>query len=104
MKAPSMKTVAIRSALLATQATVCTIAVFDNQGSPIGEIEVALPALSFVQIEKILADGLGFVGEAWAEISSQDAGASFFAHASVVDGSTGDPTYISATVVTRVTK
>ncbi|MEE4272369.1 MAG: choice-of-anchor D domain-containing protein [Thermoanaerobaculales bacterium] len=79
-----------------SEAVDVTILVFDNAGNALGEKEIALPAQGFVQVERILADEIGHIGEAWAEIRSDDPNAAFFAHASVVDETTGDPTFIPA--------
>ncbi len=79
---------------------VCHLDFYDNDGSDIGMRLVDLPARGFVQLERVLGEGLSYAGEAWAEISCTSATA-FFAHASVVDESTGDPTYIPGAVVTR---
>jgi hypothetical protein len=76
---------------------VCHLDFFSGDGSPIGMKEVELPARGFIQLERVLGGDIGFTGEAWAEISCSDP-SSFFAHASVVDESTGDPTYIPAAV------
>jgi len=80
---------------------VCRINVFANNGSPIGTHPFDLPPRGFVQLERVLGDlggGSSFTGEAWAEVSCTGA-TSFFAHASVVDENTGDPTYIPAVAV-----
>ena len=74
---------------------VCQLGFFTNDGSPIGMIVVELPARGFIQLERVLGGDFGHTGEAWAEVSCSDP-SSFFAHASVVDESTGDPTYIPA--------
>jgi len=85
---------------LAAEDTNCTLAFFTSEGAVIGEIEVTLGAHSFVQIERVLSDEFSYVGEAWAEIDTDDISALYFAHASVVDGDTGDSTYIPAVFVT----
>ena len=51
-------------------------------------------AAGFVQLERVLADTLGYTGSAWAVVGSDDAAAAYLAHASVVDGVTGDPIFI----------
>jgi hypothetical protein len=80
---------------LANEDIECTIAFFTNDGVAIGEVPVPLPARSFVQLERVLADELGHVGEAWAEVICEG---EVFVHASVVDGQTGDPTYVPGSV------
>jgi hypothetical protein len=74
---------------------VCRLDLFTNGGSAIGARVIEIPARGFTQLERVLGEGFGYTGEAWAEISCDDP-SSFFAHASVVDGATGDPTYIPA--------
>jgi aminopeptidase N len=80
---------------VAAEATSCTVSVFTDNGVAVGDIDVDLPAAGFVQVERALGDGLGFTGTAWATVRCDDP-AAFFAHASVVDGATGDPTYVGA--------
>jgi hypothetical protein len=77
-----------------------TVAVraFANDGQLIGELDVNVPAQRFVQVERLLAGQLGFIGTAWATVSSVDDGALYSAHASVIDGESGDPIYIPAVV------
>ncbi|HSL17367.1 MAG TPA: choice-of-anchor D domain-containing protein [Methylomirabilota bacterium] len=77
------------------EATTCTVAAFADDGTELGELQVDLPAQRFVQIERVLADGLGFTGTAWATVRCAEP-AAFLAHASVVDGATGDPTFVAA--------
>jgi hypothetical protein len=77
---------------------VCRIDLFTNDGSPIGMKVVEVPVRGFVQLERVLGGDFGHTGEAWAEIACSDP-SSVFAHASVVDERTGDPTYIPAVVV-----
>jgi hypothetical protein len=79
---------------------VCRLDFFSNDGSPIGMRVVELPSRGFSQLERVLGGAFGYTGEAWAEISCSDP-SSFFAHASVVDESTGDPTYIPGAAATR---
>nr|MCU0306003.1 choice-of-anchor D domain-containing protein [Thermoanaerobaculales bacterium] len=84
---------------LASSAASCTVEAFDGGGASIGEHTVELPANGFVQVERLLDGELGFVGEAWAEVRCPTAGAAFFAHASVVDETTGDPIYVPGLVL-----
>ena len=56
-------------------------------------------ATEHLQLERALADLFSYTGTAWAEIRSEDPSAEFFAHASVVDERTGDPTYIPAVAI-----
>jgi hypothetical protein len=78
--------------------TTVTVRVFADNGDPVGELDVVVPAGRFVQVERLLAGQLGFSGTAWATLTSDDQGASYVAHASVVDGESGDPIYIPALV------
>ena len=71
----------------------CRLDFYDNDGAEIGMTAAELPVRGFTQIERVLGGELGYTGEAWAEVSCSDP-SSFFAHASVVDGLTGDPIYI----------
>ncbi len=64
----------------------------------IGELDVPVPASRFVQVERLLAGQFGFTGTAWATLTSVDQGARYVAHASVIDGESGDPIYIPAVV------
>jgi len=82
--------------------SACTLAFYDDDGAAIGELTVDLPAHQFVQLERALADGIGFSGTSWATIECAGPGAATFAHASVVDETTGDPTYIPAFEVVDV--
>jgi hypothetical protein len=84
---------------LAPETTSCTIRVFDNDGAAVGELPAELPPRGFVQIERALAGELGYIGDAWAEVSCSHPSAAFFAHASVIDEITGDPTTIPAIVI-----
>ena len=79
-------------------ATTLTVTVYSNTGSTLGEIDVALPAQGFVQVERALSVVAGFIGTAWAEVTGVEPHARYFAHASVVDEATGDPTYIPGRV------
>ena len=81
--------------------TTCQIGLNRNDGSVIGSRVVELPAAGLVQLERVLGDGFGYTGDAWAEIACDPATPSIFGHASVVDGATGDPTYIPAVAVIR---
>ncbi len=81
---------------LADVETTVTARFFDDLGAPIGVLPVVLPAGAFVQEVRVLERVLGHVGTAWVELSSDDDGAAFVAHASVVDGTSGDPAYIPA--------
>ncbi len=81
---------------VASVPTSLKVMVYSSAGSILGEIDVDLPAQGFVQVERALANVIGFTGTAWAEVTGNDPNAAFFAHASVVDETTGDPTYIPA--------
>ncbi len=83
---------------LAAVDTTVTVRVFGDDGGLVGELDVVVPALRFVQVERVLAGQLGFIGTAWATLTSVEEGASYVAHASVVDGQSGDPIYIPAVV------
>jgi len=81
---------------IAREETSITVTLFTDDGTEIGSTEVVLPADGFVQLERALAGGFGHAGSAWAEVRSENSAAAYFAHASVVDERTGDPTYIPA--------
>jgi hypothetical protein len=74
------------------------VRVVADDGEPVGELDVVVPAGRFIQVERLLAGQLGFTGSAWATLTSDDEGALYVAHASVVDGDSGDPIYIPAVV------
>ena len=78
--------------------TTVTVRVLADNGDAVGELDVVVPAERFVQVERLLAGQLGFSGTAWATLTSDDAGAYYIAHASVVDGNSGDPIYIPALI------
>ncbi|PWB78104.1 MAG: hypothetical protein C3F15_02450 [Holophagae bacterium] len=75
-----------------------TVRAFADDGDFIGELEVLVPATRFVQVERLLSGQFGFTGTAWATLTSVDQGARYVAHASVIDGESGDPIYIPAVV------
>jgi len=77
-----------------------TVRAFRDDGEPVGELDVVVPAFRFVQVERLLDGQLGFTGTAWATLTSHDAGAHahYVAYASVIDGASGDPIYIPAVV------
>jgi hypothetical protein len=79
---------------------VCRLDLYTNEGAEIGMMVVEVPVRGFTQLEQVLGDEFDYAGEAWAEVTCSDP-SSFFVHASVVDGLTGDPTYIPGTVVTN---
>ncbi|TFG40192.1 MAG: choice-of-anchor D domain-containing protein, partial [Candidatus Aminicenantes bacterium] len=81
--------------------STCSLNLLAGDGSLIQELSVILPAAGFVQLERVLAGQAGFVGTAWATVECTGDGTAFFAHASVVDETTGDPTYIPAVELTR---
>jgi hypothetical protein len=81
----------------ATDITV-TVRAFRDDGELIGELDVVVPAQAFVQVERLLSNAFGFTGTAWATLTSDDAGAWYVAHASVIDGQSGDPIYVPALV------
>jgi hypothetical protein len=70
--------------------------VYTDDGEMLGELDVPVAASRFVQIEQLLGGQLGFTGTAWATLTSDDEGARYVAHASVIDGSSGAPIYIPA--------
>ena len=86
---------------LASEETVITVTAYTDDGSEIGTTDIELPANGFVQLERVIAEEFGHTGTAWAEVRSEDPTAAFFAHASVVDENTGDPTYIPALAIDR---
>ena len=75
-----------------------TMVIYENSGVIIGALDVAVPAMTFVQVTRLLERELGFTGPAWATVHCDDPGAAFLAHASVVDNQSGDPIYIPAVV------
>jgi hypothetical protein len=81
----------------ATDITV-TVRAFRDDGELIGELDVVVPAQAFVQVERLLSEAFGFTGTAWATLTSNDEEAWYVAHASVIDGDSGDPIYIPAVV------
>ena len=74
--------------------TTVEVTVWSDDGVSLGTESVLLSAGAFVQLVKILDQAFGYEGSAWAEIRALDSGVIFTAHASVVDGSTGDPSFI----------
>ncbi|MEX1309447.1 MAG: hypothetical protein AB1Z65_03425, partial [Candidatus Sulfomarinibacteraceae bacterium] len=76
----------------------CRLDFFTNDGAEIGTTVAELPVRGFTQLERVLASDLAYTGEAWAEVACSDP-STFFVHASVVDGTTGDPTYIPGMVI-----
>jgi hypothetical protein len=81
---------------VAEEATVLEVHVVGADGVDFGTLRVPLPARSFVQVGRLLRNRFGFEGWAWATLSSDNPEALFTAHASVVDGTTGDPAFIPA--------
>ncbi len=79
--------------------TAVTVRARRDDGEVIGEVELAVPAGALLQVDRFLSERLGHVGPAWVELWSDDAGAAFFAYASVVDEGTGDPVLVPGTVV-----
>jgi len=75
-----------------------TVRAFADSGELIGATDVVVPAQRFVQVERLLSDAFGYTGTAWATLNSNDEGARYVAHASVIDGASGDPIYIPAVV------
>jgi hypothetical protein len=65
-----------------------------DDGELIGELALTVPAAALLQVERVLGDGFGYSGSAWITLVSDDAQAEFAAYASVVDGSTGDSTFV----------
>jgi hypothetical protein len=82
---------------LAAVETTVDVRVYDDRGMLLGELPVRVGPGRFLQIQRLLSDELDYVGTAWAVLSSADADAEFIAHASVVDGGSGDPVYLPAT-------
>ena len=78
------------------------VRVFSDDGEVVGEVPIDVPAGGLLQVNRILGD-LSFTGAAWAEVSSDDAGASFLTYASVVDEASGDPSFIAPLSATNVT-
>ncbi|RLE18398.1 MAG: hypothetical protein DRJ65_21480, partial [Acidobacteria bacterium] len=76
--------------------TTVEVTMYSSDGVVLGNESVPLAGGAFVQLVKILDQTFDFEGSAWAEIEAQDTDAIFIAHASVIDGSTGDPSFISA--------
>ncbi|MEN8163162.1 MAG: M1 family aminopeptidase [Acidobacteriota bacterium] len=76
--------------------TTVEVTMYSGEGVSLGTESVPLAAGAFVQLVKVLDQTFGFEGSAWAEIVASDTEVVFTAHASVVDGSTGDPSYMPA--------
>lgn len=70
------------------------IRVFSEDGKEIGRTSVALPAKQFVQEVEFLKNLFDFRGRAWLEVEAEDPEACFIAHVSMVDGLSGDPSYL----------
>jgi hypothetical protein len=60
----------------------------------IGELSITAAAGELVQLDRVLSDTLGYTGEAFATVTTDDADARYTAYISVVDGGTGDPAFI----------
>ncbi len=76
--------------------TTVEITAYSAAGPALGTVDIPLPGGAFVQLLKVLDRTFGFEGAAWLEIQSSDPESLFTAHASVIDGSTGDPSFIPA--------
>ena len=72
------------------------VAFYEEGGAHLGTETVNLPAGAFVQIVEALRTLFDYEGAAFATIDTTEAGGPVAVHASVVDGSTGDPSYIAA--------
>jgi len=75
-----------------------TVRAFRDDGELIGELDVVVPRSRFVQVERLLSEAFGFTGTAWATLTCDGSGVMYVAHASVIDGASGDPIYIPAVV------
>ncbi len=73
-----------------------TVRVYRDSGELAGELQVAVPARSFVQVGRLLRGQFGIEGGGWATVRCDDPGALLAVHASVVDGASGDPAFIPA--------
>jgi hypothetical protein len=71
------------------------VELLDAAGSPLGDREVELGPLAWVQLDGAL--GAGPVADASALVSADDLAARFVAYASVIDNATGDPTLVLPT-------
>ncbi len=69
---------------------------YEEGGDLFGSQIVNLPAGAFVQIVEVLRGQFDYQGAAFATIDTSGAGGPVAVHASVVDGQTGDPSYIPA--------
>jgi hypothetical protein len=76
--------------------TMVELTAFSEEGVSLGTEMISLPAGTFVQVVKILDRLFDFEGAAWVEIRAEDPEVILVAHASVIDGSTGDPSFIPA--------
>jgi aminopeptidase N len=68
------------------------VTLFDDAGHAIRIMDVSVPAGGFVQKTRVLAEAS--TSNAWAEIRCVGGGGSYIAQASVIDGTTGDPSWI----------
>lgn len=74
--------------------TTVDVTMYSSDGVSLGTENVVLPAGAFIQLVEVLDQQFGFEGSAWAEVTATDPEVLFSAHASVIDGSTGDPSFI----------
>jgi hypothetical protein len=74
------------------------ITFYTDEGDEVGTTTVNLPAGAFVQLVEVLTTEHAYEGSAWASVSTDNAGGPVAVHASVIDGATGDPSFINAKV------
>lgn len=70
------------------------IRVYDGPGGIVGTKTLLLPATGLVQSLEFLKNLFDYHGRAWVEVEAEDPEACFIAHVSVVDGLSGDPSYL----------
>lgn len=75
------------------------VSVRREDGTPVGDLDVPVPAGALVQLDRVLSSRFGYAGRAWALVWSDDPDARYTAYASVVDEGTGDPVYVPAVEV-----
>jgi hypothetical protein len=84
---------------LAAVETTVQATVYASDGTLVGEMMLTVAPNALVQLDRVLADQLGYTGPAFATLTTTDEAASYAAYVSVVDGGTGDPAFIPGVAV-----